>query len=97
MPEGISNSLINLGDLSKPADTLIKSGGGDVYQLTVSDTAALAIELNDSIINNGADKWGIDLPADGYAHFIFDPPKNFKNGIYLNVSTATCKVSISYI
>ena len=81
----------------KSADTLIKSGGGYVYWLTVSDSADLAIELNDSLDNSGVDRWAFDLPASGYAHFIFDPPIKFDTGIYLNVSTITCKVTIGYI
>jgi hypothetical protein len=37
------------------------------------------------------------IPANGYAHFIFDPPIEFATGIYLDVSTATCKVSLGYL
>jgi hypothetical protein len=81
----------------KQADAAIKASPGAVYWLTVSDTAALAIELNDSLANGGTDKWALDLPAGGYAHFIFDPPIEFSTGIYLDVSTATCKVTVGYI
>ena len=89
---GLSNS----GLLS--ADKAVKEASGAVYWLTVSDMADLAIELNDSKDNSKAtDEWGIDLPAGGYAHFIFDPPIEFDTGIYLDVSTATCKVTIGYI
>ncbi|MBA7584132.1 hypothetical protein ES708_26085 [subsurface metagenome] len=88
-------SLLNSGVLS--ADKAIKSEAGEVYWLTVSDTAALAIELNDSLDDSGTDKWGFDLPADGYAHFIFDPPIEFATGIWLNVSTVTCKVTVGYL
>ena len=87
--------LPNSGVLS--ADKAIKEAAGEVYWLTVSDTAALAIELNDSIDDSGTDKWGFDLPADGYAHFIFDPPIEFSTGIWLDVSTATCKVTVGYL
>ena len=87
-------ALLNSGVLS--ADTSIKTGTGDVYWLTVSDTAGLAIELNDSTANGGTDKWGIDLPAAGYGHFIFDPPIEFTTGIYLDVSTTSCKVTVGY-
>ncbi len=80
----------------KTGDAKIKAGSGEVYWLTVSDTAALALELNDSANNTGVDQWGLDLPAGAYAHFIFDPPIEFSNGIYLDVSTATCKVTIGY-
>lgn len=88
---GLSNSGV------KSADAAIKAGAGAVYWLTVSDTAALAIELNDSLAGAGADLWALDLPASGYAHNIFDPPIEFATGIYLDVSTATCKVTIGYI
>lgn len=88
---GLSNS----GVLS--ADTAVKAAAGEVHWLTVSDTAALAIELNDSTDGSGTDKWALDLPADGYAHFIFDPPIEFSTGIYLDVSTGTCKVTIGYL
>lgn len=86
--------LLNSG--VKSADALIKTGAGAVYWMTVSDTAALAVELNDSLNNTGVDRWGIDLPAAGYAHFIFDPPLEFSTGIYLDVSTATCKITIGF-
>lgn len=87
--------LLSSGVLS--ADKAIKEAAGAVYWLTVSDTAALAIELNDSIDDSGDDLWGFDLPADGYAHFIFDPPIEFDTGIWLDVSTATCKVTVGYL
>lgn len=81
----------------KSGDTQITSIPTKVYWLTVSDTAALAIELNNSIGGGGTDKWGVDLPADGYGHFIFDPPLPFSAGVYLDVSTVTCKVTIGYM
>ncbi len=81
----------------KAADTLIKTGSGVVYWLTVSDTAALAINLYDALSVTGSPVWGFDLPASGYAHFIFDPPLEFATGIELDVSTATCKVTVGYI
>ena len=81
----------------KQADALIKTGAGKVYWVSLSDTAALAIELNDSLTNGGTDKWALDLPAGGYAIFIFDPPIEFDTGIYLDVSTLTCKVVVGYL
>lgn len=80
----------------KAADAAIKTSAGAVYWITISDTAALAIELNDSADDSGTDAWAIDLPASGYGHFIFDPPLEFTTGIWLDVSTATCKVTIGY-
>uniref|UniRef100_A0A6H1ZUK6 Uncharacterized protein n=1 Tax=viral metagenome TaxID=1070528 RepID=A0A6H1ZUK6_9ZZZZ len=88
---GLSNS----GVLS--ADAQVKAAAGNVYWLTVSDTAVLAIELNDGIADAGVDLWGIDLPAGGYLHLVFDPPIEFGTGIWLDVSTATCKVTIGYL
>lgn len=88
---GLSNSGVKSGD------ALIKTGAGKVYWVCVSDTAALAVELNDSTDGAGTDKWALDLPADGYCHYIFDPPIEFATGIYLDVSTGTCKVTIGYL
>lgn len=85
---------LNSGVLS--ANTAIKSAPGEVYWISVSDTAALAVELNDSTDNGGTDLWAVDIPADGYGMWIFDPPIEFSAGIYLNVSTATCKVTVGY-
>ncbi|KKN78439.1 hypothetical protein LCGC14_0349710 [marine sediment metagenome] len=78
-------------------DTAIKANPGNVFWISVSDTAALAIELNDSLVGTGADKWAVDIPADGYGMWIFDPPLQFDLGIYLDVSTGTCKVVVGYI
>lgn len=94
-PARAKGGLLNSG--VKSADAAIKASPGAVYWLTVSDTAALAIELNDSTAGAGTDVWSLDLPAGGYAHFIFDPPIECATGIYLAVSTATCQVTIGYI
>lgn len=75
----------------------VKGSPGAVYWLTVSDTAALTMNLENSVAAGGAHLWELDLPASGYAHFIFDPPIEFDTGIYLVVNTATCKVTIGYI
>ena len=88
-------SLLNSGVLS--ANTAIKISAGAVYWLTVSDTVASTVKLNDSTNGSGTDLWAIVLPADAYAHFIFDPPIEFDTGIYLDVSTASCKVVLGYI
>lgn len=88
---GLSNS----GVLA--ASAAVKASPGAVYWLTVSDTAALAINLENSVTAGGTHLWALDLPASGYAHFIFDPPIEFTTGIYLVVNTTTCKVTIGYI
>ena len=80
----------------KSADALICSGKGKVNWITVSDTAILAVELNNSLDNGGTDVWALQIPANGYAHFIFQPPLEFSTGLYLDVSTATCKIVIGY-
>jgi hypothetical protein len=58
MPEGTSNSVINLGDLSKPADTLIKKvskavGGifqpGQIVRIAKAEAAASLIKANTEI------------------------------------------------
>ena len=89
-----------LGDLVPTtvlsADTAIKTSPGVIYWISLSDTAALAIELNDSTNNTGTDRWAVDLPADGYGMWIFDPPIQCALGIYLDVSTGTCKVVVGY-
>lgn len=79
------------------ADTAIKTSPGRVYQLTVSDTSAAVIQLNDSTNDSGTDRWQVTIPADGYAHFIFQPPLKFQNGIYLDVPTGAPDIFIEYI
>ncbi len=91
---GETSNLLSSG--IKSADTLILTGAGYVYWISVSDTAALAIELNDSTDGAGTDQWGVEIPADGYGMWIFDPPLSFTTGIYLDVSTGTCKVTVGY-
>jgi len=91
----VSGGLSNSGVLS--ADTAVKASAGLVYWITVSDTANLAIEINNSVAGAGTDVWAIDLPAGGYGHFIFDPPIVCGTGIYLDVSTVTCKCTLGYI
>ena len=80
----------------RSTDASIGTGSLEVYWLTVSDTAALSMELNDSTDGTGTDKWALVMPANGYAHFIFDPPIEFTTGIYLDVSTTSCKVTVGY-
>ncbi len=81
----------------KTANGQIKASAGAVYWLSVSDTAAAVIQLNDSLDDGGTDLWGTTIPADGYAHFIFDPPLEFDTGIYLDVPTGSPDVYVGYI
>jgi hypothetical protein len=78
-------------------DTAIKSAPGVVFWISVSDTADLEVELNDSTNNSGTDKWGIKFNGDSIAHFVFDPPIYFGTGIYLDVSTTSCVVTVGYV
>lgn len=79
------------------ADTAIKNTPGLVYWLTISDTAATVIQLNDSIDDSGADLWQLTIPADGYGHIIFDPPLEFETGIYLDVPTGAGDIIVGYV
>ena len=76
--------------------TLIQTGPCAIYWLTVSTAIALNMELNDSTDNNGTDAWAIILPAGGYAHYIFDPPIQFRDGVYLDVSGTSCKIIMGF-
>ena len=78
-------------------DTAIKTSAGKVFWISISDTASLAAELNNSTDGTGTDAWAIDMPAASYAMYIFDPPIEFDTGIYLDVSTTTCKVVVGYL
>ena len=79
------------------SDTSIKSTPGKVYWLTISDTAACVMELNDSTNDSGTDVWKVTIPADGYAHFIFQPPLEFQTGIFLDVSTGAGDIIVGYL
>ena len=90
----VAAGQLSSGPLS--SDTLVFTGRAVVYQISVGDTAALNLELNDSTDGTGVDKWGMVIPADGYGHWIFQPPLEFATGIYLDVDTATCVVTVGY-
>ena len=91
----VSNKVLSSG--VQTADVAIKATPGEVHWLTVSDTAAAVIQLNDSLDDSGTDQWGVTIPADGYGHFIFEPPLEFTTGIYLNVPTGAPDIYIGYI
>lgn len=81
------------------ADSLVKTGKGKVYWLTVFSAQDVAIELNDSLDNSGTDQWGIslDVSVKNYGHFVFDPPIEFATGIYLDVSNTYAQVYVNYV
>lgn len=83
----------------KAADVLIKTGAGKVFWISFFDAADLAIELNDDTANGGTDKWAglLDVSVNPGMHINFDPPLEFSTGIYLDVSTTTCLVTVCYI
>lgn len=81
----------------KTADVQVKATPGEVYWLTVSDTAAGVIGLADNVGDSTTYLWQITIPADGYAHVIFDPPLEFASGIWLNVPTGTPDVIVGYV
>lgn len=81
----------------KTSDFQVKSGVGAVYWLTISGTAAGVVGLADSVGNSTSYVWQITIPADGYGHFIFDPPLEFATGIWLDVPTGTPDVIVGYI
>ena len=81
------------------ADTAVKTEAGKVYWISVTDSADLSIELNDSADNSGTDRWAMKLDIDviNFGHFVFDPPIEFHEGIYCDVSTTTCLVTIGWV
>ncbi len=81
----------------KTADVAIKASAGAVYWLSVSDTAAAVVGLANSTTNSTTYEWKTTIPADGYAHFIFDPPLEFDTGIWLDIPTGTPDVIVGYI
>lgn len=81
----------------KTADVAIKSSPGKVYWVTISDTDAGVVQLNNSLDDTGTDLWQMTLPANGYGHFIFDPPIDFDIGIYLDVPTGTPDVIVCFL
>lgn len=81
----------------KTADVAIKSAEGKVYWITVSDTLASVVQLNDSTDDSGTDQWQITLPTNSYIHVIFDPPLEFATGIYLDVPTGSPDIIVGYV
>ena len=91
----VGGGLVSSG--VKTSDEAIKAGAGKVYWLSVSDTAAGVVGLADSLTNSTTYEWKTTIPADGYAHFIFDPPIEFATGIWLDIPTGTPDVIVGYI
>lgn len=81
------------------ADTLVKTGAGKVFWISFFDAADLTLQLNDSLDDSGTDKWAglLDVSVKPGEHINFDPPIEFETGIYLDVDTATCLVTICFI
>lgn len=87
---GLSSSGILTGD------TAVKSSAGKVYWITIAGLVAVNIELNDSVDDSGTDLWGVFLAANSYFHINFDPPLEFTNGIWVDIS-AGVRVTVGYI
>ena len=81
----------------KTADAAIKGSKGIVYWVTISNTVASVIQLNDSLDDSGTDLWQFTMPANTYAHIMFTPALHFGTGIYLDVPTGTPDVIVGYI
>lgn len=79
----------------KTADGQIKASAGAVYMCTISKEGTIG--LADSIGDSAIYIWGATIPADGYAHYIFDPPWEFDTGIWFDVTNGTPDVYIGYI
>ena len=90
-----TETLLNSG--VQTADVAIKASKGEVYWLTVSDDSAAVIGLADSLANSTTYLWKLTIPADGYAHIIFQPPIEFSTGIWLDVPTGTPDVIVGYV
>lgn len=81
------------------ADTLIKTGAGKVFWISFFDSSDLSLELNDSTADGGTDKWAglLDVSVNPVGFISFDPPIEFSTGIFLDLSTTSCKVVVCYI
>ena len=90
-----TETLISSG--VKTADVAIKASKGEVKWLTVSDDSAAVIGLANSLENSTTYEWKLTIPADGYAHIIFQPPLEFDTGIWLDVPTGTPDIIIGYV
>lgn len=80
----------------KTSDVAIKATPGKVYWITISDTLASVVQLNNSTADAGTDLWQMTMPADGYIHCVFDPPIDFDTGIFLDVPTGSPDVIVGY-
>ncbi len=89
----VGGGLVSSG--VQTSDVQIKTGAGKVYMLTISKAGIIG--LADAVGNSATYKWGATLPADGYAHYIFDPPYEFATGIWLDVTSGTPDVYVGYI
>jgi hypothetical protein len=85
------------------ADAALKSSAGRVWWITISNshaTASTAVELNDSSDDSGTDRWGVLVEAvdlwGAPVHIEFDPPIEFKSGIWIDITGGTVKVTVAW-
>lgn len=85
------------------ADATIKTGQGDVWWITISNshaTASTAVELNDSTDDSGTDRWGVLLEAVDLSgqpfHATFNPPIHFNTGIQIDITGGTVKATVGF-
>ena len=80
------------------ADATLKSTGGEIYWITISNThatAATAVELD----NGGTDVWGVTVETSVDRdvlpfHAIFDPPIYCDTSIILDITGGTVKCTV---
>lgn len=78
------------------SDTLVR-GPGLVFWMSVSAGATGgALQLNNSLDDSGTDLFDITMPATRQAHFLFIPPLEFNEGIYLDIPGTNITVTVGY-
>ena len=78
-------------------DTAIKATGGIVYWVSLSDTQPCVVGIANGGSPGTTYVWKTTIPADGYAHFIFDPPLECNTAIWLDMPTGTGDCVVGYI
>jgi len=81
------------------SDTLVRTGAGKVFWLAASAGATGgAFQLNDSLTDNGTDKFSIVLPANSVTTmYYFDPPIKFANGIFVDVPGTNLIINVGWL
>ena len=81
------------------SDTTIKSSGGKVWWITISNahaTDSTQVELAD----DATDRWGVNVEAVDIlgkpVHIEFDPPIQFDTSILIDISNGTVKATVAF-